>query len=64
MTENLGHGGRCLFRNREVQGRLGCWQGPTAGLAGERVVARLPPLRKMPAHHSHFPSGMVGGGSL
>lgn len=35
-----------MFRNRKVQERVGWRQGP----AGERVVARLPPLRKIPAH--------------
>ena len=61
MTENAGV---CLFRNREVQGRVGWWWERTAGPARERVVTRLPPLRKLPAHRPYCPSGVVGGSSL
>lgn len=55
----------CLFRNRKVWGRADLQWGSAAVLAGNRVVAGLPPLSKLPAHTLRCcPSGVVGTGPL
>lgn len=53
----------CVFvQKQESAGKSWLLVGPRAGLAGEMAVARVPPLRKLPAHHPLLPLWSSGRG--